>query len=112
VLACDGVRVRWIGHELHAELNITVDGGMTVRQAHDITEDARHQLLHHVGRLTGAIIHVNPPEGAEAHARTAHHQAPASRRPRGTGSRPASRTARDPASEVAPAVDKGPHGQD
>ncbi|MCW2936152.1 MAG: cation diffusion facilitator family transporter [Actinomycetia bacterium] len=75
VLSCDGVRVRWIGHELHAELNITVDGGLTVRQAHDITEDARHLLLHHVSRLTNAIIHVNPPEGAQAHARTAHHQA-------------------------------------
>jgi cation diffusion facilitator family transporter len=73
VLGCDGVRVRWIGHELHAELNITVDGGLTVREAHDITEDARHQLLHRVGRLTDAIIHVNPPEGAQAHARTAHH---------------------------------------
>jgi cation diffusion facilitator family transporter len=73
VRSCDGVRVRWIGHELHAELNITVDGALTVRQAHDITEDARHLLLHHVGRLTDAIIHVNPPEGAQAHARTAHH---------------------------------------
>src|SRR5258708_7557540 len=70
VLGCDGVRVRWIGHELHAELNITVDGEVTVRQAHDITEDARHLLLHHVGRLTDAIIHVNPPELTEAHART------------------------------------------
>jgi cation diffusion facilitator family transporter len=75
VLDCDGVRVRWIGHELHAELNLTVDGGLTVSQAHDITEDARHQLLHHVGRLTDAIIHVNPPDGAAAHARTAHHLA-------------------------------------
>jgi cation diffusion facilitator family transporter len=75
VRGCDGVRVRWIGHELHAELNITVDGGLTVSQAHDITEDARHQLLHHVGRLTDAIIHVNPPDGTTAHARTAHHLA-------------------------------------
>lgn len=73
VLGCDGVRVRWIGHELHAELNITVDGDLTVRQAHDVTEDARHQLLHQVRRLTDAIIHVNPPESVEAHARTAHH---------------------------------------
>jgi cation diffusion facilitator family transporter len=73
VLGCDGVRVRWIGHELHAELNITVNGGLTVRQAHDITEEARHHLLHRVGRLTEAIIHVNPPEVSEAHARTAHH---------------------------------------
>jgi cation diffusion facilitator family transporter len=75
VLGCDGVKIRWIGHELHAELNITVDGGLTVRQAHDITEDTRHQLLHRVGRLTDATIHVNPPDGAAAHARTAHHQA-------------------------------------
>lgn len=73
VLGCDGVRVRWIGHELHAELNITVDGGLSVRRAHDVTEDARHQLLHHVSRLTDAVIHVNPPDGARAHARTAHH---------------------------------------
>jgi cation diffusion facilitator family transporter len=73
VLGCDGIRIRWIGHELHAELNITVDGGLTVGQAHDITEDARHQLLHHIGRLTEAVIHVNPPDGAQAHARTAHH---------------------------------------
>ncbi len=75
VLGCDGVKIRWIGHELHAELNITVDGGLTVRQAHDVTEDTRHQLLHRVGRLTDAIIHVNPPDAAAAHARTAHHQA-------------------------------------
>jgi hypothetical protein len=26
----------------------------------------------HAHRLTDAIIHVNPPEGAQAHARTAH----------------------------------------
>jgi cation diffusion facilitator family transporter len=75
VLGCDGIRIRWIGHELHAELNITVDGGLTVRQAHDITEETRHRLLHGVGRLAGAIIHVNPPDGAAAHARTAHHPA-------------------------------------
>jgi cation diffusion facilitator family transporter len=76
VRGCDGIRIRWIGHELHAELNLTVDGELTVRQAHDITEDARHRLLHQVGRLAGVIIHVNPPEGEAAHARTAHHVRP------------------------------------
>jgi cation diffusion facilitator family transporter len=111
VLGCDGVRVRWIGHELHAELNITVDGAMTVRQAHDITEEARHQLLHHVGRLTDAIIHVNPPDSDEAHARTAHHEAPVPRRPRGAGGRLAPRAVRDPAAEGAPATDAGPRGR-
>jgi cation diffusion facilitator family transporter len=73
VLGCDGVRIRWIGHELHAELNITVDAGLTVREAHDITEDARHRLLHRVSRLADTVIHVNPPDSEQAHARTAHH---------------------------------------
>jgi hypothetical protein len=34
------------------------DADLTVRQAHEITETTQHRLLHHVGRLTGAIIHV------------------------------------------------------
>lgn len=75
ILGCDGVRIRWIGHQLHAELNITVGGDLSVRQAHDITEDARHRLLHRVSRLEDAVIHVNPPESEQAHARTAHHLA-------------------------------------
>lgn len=85
VRGCDGVRVRWVGHELHAELSITLDASLTVRQAHDITELAQHHLLHRVGRLAGAIIHVNPPDGEQAHAITAHHTASAvsrTRRPR------------------------------
>jgi cation diffusion facilitator family transporter len=77
ITRCDAVRVRWIGHELHAELDLTIDRDLRVSQAHELTETVRHQLLHQVRRLTDATIHVNPDggDGGDAHALTAHHYA-------------------------------------
>jgi cation diffusion facilitator family transporter len=72
ILGCDGVRVRWVGHALHAELNVTVDADLSVADAHQLTEVVRHGLLHGVPRLTGITVHMNPP-GDSAHALTAHH---------------------------------------
>src|SRR5207245_1959819 len=40
------VRVRWIGHDLRAEVRLVVDADLTVVQAHDIAEAAHHRLLH------------------------------------------------------------------
>lgn len=70
-----GVRVRWIGHGLHAEAEVVVDEGMTIGQAHDIAERARHALLHDVPHLTTAIIHADPcgHGGTDPHADLAHH---------------------------------------
>lgn len=75
VLNCGAVRVRWIGHELYAELDVTVSPELTVGAAHELTEVARHELLHRVLRLADARIHVNPQpaSGTDAHALTAHH---------------------------------------
>jgi len=72
----DDVRVRWIGHELRAELNLTVDGNLHVSQAHEIAEHVRHRLLHHVHRLADVTIHTDPAEeaGRDWHAVTAHHR--------------------------------------
>jgi len=70
----DDVRVRWIGHELRAELNLTVNGDLSVSQAHDIAEQVRHQLLHRVHRLGDATIHTDPEVlGHDPHQLTAHH---------------------------------------
>lgn len=52
--------VRWIGHTLRAEADITVDPALTVGQAHDIADHAQAHLLAGVGRLTAANIHVSP----------------------------------------------------
>jgi cation diffusion facilitator family transporter len=71
ITGIDGVRVRWIGHQLRAEVDVTVDGSLSVVEAHDIAEHAHHALLHEIPRLTSAIVHVNP--SGEEHGITAHH---------------------------------------
>ena len=68
------VRVRWLGHRLHAELNITVSPHLSVAQGHAIATEVRHQLFHHLPRLANAIIHVDPMHASgEEHHRIAEH---------------------------------------
>jgi cation diffusion facilitator family transporter len=68
------VRARWLGHRLHAELNITVRPELSVAQGHAIATEARHQLLHHVPHLANATIHVDPIDASgEEHHRIAQH---------------------------------------
>src|SRR5205823_6843696 len=54
------LRVRWIGHRLHAEAEVTVDANLNLVAAHRIAEAARHRLLHDVPRLASAIVHADP----------------------------------------------------
>lgn len=54
------VRARWLGHRLHAELNIAVDSTLVVQEGHDIAQEVRHRLLHHLRYLANATIHVDP----------------------------------------------------
>lgn len=62
------VRVRWLGHRLHAEVNIAVDPHLPVAEGHDIARAVHHRLLHDVPFLTGATIHVDPATASgEAH---------------------------------------------
>jgi cation diffusion facilitator family transporter len=74
VHAVTDVRARWLGHRLHAELNITVASDLTVAQGHDIANEVRHQLLHHLAYLSLAVIHVDPDErsGERFHAIETH----------------------------------------
>ena len=75
VESVDELRIRWIGHRLHAETRITVDRDRTVAEAHDITEHVHHELLHKVPRLHWAVVHPDPcaHAGPDPHERTAHH---------------------------------------
>lgn len=69
------VRARWLGHRLHAELNITVSPDLSVAQGHAIATEVRHQLLHHLPHLANAIIHVDPLDASgEEHHRVAEHR--------------------------------------
>jgi cation diffusion facilitator family transporter len=63
--AVDSVRLRWIGHALHAEVELAVPEQLTLAQAHEIAHDAEHQLRHGVPRLTAATVHTHP-SGAHA----------------------------------------------
>jgi len=68
------IRVRWVGHQLHAELNISVSPQLSVAQGHAIATEVRHQLLHHVPHLANATIHVDPIDASgEEHHRIAEH---------------------------------------
>jgi cation diffusion facilitator family transporter len=54
------IRVRWLGHRLHAEVNISVDAYLSVARGHEIAREARHQLLHHLKYLSGVTVHIDP----------------------------------------------------
>jgi cation diffusion facilitator family transporter len=59
------LRIRWIGHTLRAEVDVTVDPALTVVEAHDLAHHAERHLLADVRRLTAATVHTSP-EGAHA----------------------------------------------
>jgi divalent metal cation (Fe/Co/Zn/Cd) transporter len=68
------IRIRWVGHWLHAELNIAVHPQLSVAQGHAIAAEVRHQLLHHVPHLANAVIHVDPLDASgEEHHRVVEH---------------------------------------
>ncbi|CAN5605711.1 cation diffusion facilitator family transporter [soil metagenome] len=62
------LRMRWIGHRLHADAELDVDPDLTLAQAHTIAHDAEHELTHAVPKLASALIHAYPAE----HTRHAH----------------------------------------
>lgn len=54
------VRVRWLGHRMHAEANITVNSELSIERGHQIAAEARHQVLHRLHYLSNATIHIDP----------------------------------------------------
>jgi cation diffusion facilitator family transporter len=80
VIEVGRVRMRWVGHRLHAETDVVVPGDLTVVEAHEIAVAAEHALLHAVPRLVAATVHVDHLGAAtaeQAHEPLAHHASPA-----------------------------------
>ena len=74
VMEVTEVRARWLGHRLHAEVNIAVDAQMTIAVAHAVAAEVRHQLLHHLDYLSLVVIHVDPADqSGEEHHRIRDH---------------------------------------
>lgn len=68
------IRARWLGHRLHAEINIAVESQMTVERSHAVATEARHRLLHELNYLSFVVIHVDPvSHSGEAHHRIGEH---------------------------------------
>lgn len=72
------VRVRWVGHKLHADLHILVDEDLSTFESHEIGEEVRHALLHALPKLSVVSIHTDPcgHSGRDAHALSEHHNMP------------------------------------
>ncbi len=78
VLGVGQVRMRWVGHQLRAECEIAVPPDISAVQAHQLTVDAEHALLHAMPRLSGALVHADSQvPGADPHDVLADHRAPA-----------------------------------
>jgi len=56
------VRLRWLGHTLHAEADILIDPQMSAGRAHQLAHDAEAHLISHLPRVTDATIHASPTE--------------------------------------------------
>nr|HRC76257.1 cation diffusion facilitator family transporter [Kouleothrix sp.] len=71
-----GTRVRWLGHNLEAELYASVDGALSTVQSHAIAIAIEHALLHDLPRLETVTIHIDPvgANGEDFHAEMAHHR--------------------------------------
>src|SRR5829696_2048694 len=68
------VRARWLGHRLHAEVNVAVDPDLSVAEGHAIAREVNHRLMHELGYLDMAVVHVDPVQeaGEEHHSISAH----------------------------------------
>ena len=77
------VRMRWIGHRLHADAELDVDPTLSLAAAHRIAHDSEHELTHALPKLITAMIHAYPAHdgnAAEAHRRSTESSQPAQHR--------------------------------
>lgn len=77
VLDVGAIRLRWLGHRLHAEADLVVADDLTIGQAHQIAADAEHRLTHRVPRLSSTTVHTDPAShpGGQHHASLSHARA-------------------------------------
>lgn len=60
VLAVRQVRMRWIGHALHADAELDIDPATTLADAHRVAHDGEHALTHALPKLAEAVVHAYP----------------------------------------------------
>lgn len=60
VLGIDRLRMRWVGHELLAEVDVRANPNLALLDAHDLAHAVRQRLLDQIARLEDATVHVSP----------------------------------------------------
>ena len=70
------VRMRWVGHCLHAEVYISVNSDMKTSESHQVAENVRHALFHEFPDLSDINVHIDPwPDTVDHHhERTSAHE--------------------------------------
>lgn len=56
------VRTRQLGPGMHVDLHITVDGDMSVRKGHEVSETVKQQLLDNGPDVIDVVVHLEPCE--------------------------------------------------
>jgi cation diffusion facilitator family transporter len=62
VIGVTEVKARWFGHEIKADISITLESDLSIKEGHDIAKDVIHRLQHDVEHLGSVQIHVDPEE--------------------------------------------------
>lgn len=60
VTSVRSVKMRWIGHRLHADAELDIDPNVSLADAHRIAHEAEHTLTHAVPKLSSALVHAYP----------------------------------------------------
>ncbi|KRE29877.1 hypothetical protein ASG82_25450 [Mycobacterium sp. Soil538] len=60
VIAVRSVKMRWIGHRIHADAELDIDPATSLADAHRIAHEAEHTLTHAVPKLATALVHAYP----------------------------------------------------
>lgn len=60
VRAVRQLRMRWIGHRLHADAELDIDPDISLSEAHALAHRAEHNLAHAMPKLSSALIHAYP----------------------------------------------------
>lgn len=60
VTAVRQVRMRWLGHQMHAEVSLDVEPSLSLAAAHEVASCAEVELVHLVPRLTSVLVQTHP----------------------------------------------------
>ncbi|TPG16836.1 cation diffusion facilitator family transporter [Pedococcus bigeumensis] len=60
VVGVRDLRMRWVGHELLADVTLDVETGVSAAAAHDLAHEAQQHMVAAVPRLRRAVVHAYP----------------------------------------------------